>query len=772
MKAEAIRKGFFSSLRITLTLALPLLLSAVASAQLPKSGTNEPVTITAGSEWVALQPELEIEPGSALDFSQMSFVDAPAGKHGRVIAAPGGQFAFEDSPNVPRRFYGVNFCFGAQYINHEQADKVAERLVRLGYNAFRIHHYESILTEGQKPSTTLNPQRVEQFDYLMAALIKRGIYLTTDLFVSRRTPYRELGIDKDGEVPMDTFKVLVPVHPGAYANWKQFARNFLMHTNAYTGRAYAKEPALAWLAMINEGNFGNFFKDLRTIPEWIQAWNKWLEKRYGTREELAKAWGADLKETENPIQSSVNLPEKLWADGLRTRDCIVFLADTEREMVVGMRTFLRDELGCHALISNSSSWTRFTTDQGARQVYDYVDDHFYVDHPQFIERPWRLPSKSPNTSPIPEGATGGRPLSFTRLMDKPFTVTEYNYSGPGRFRGVGGILTGAVGALQGWGGIWRFAYSHSSENLFRPAPVGYFDMAADPLSQAAERASLCLFLRGDLQTATHSVGLVMTKDDLLHPPNRIQNLAPSWHWLAWVTRIGTQVVPDPKAGIKEDLVVPLAWHTSASAYDSVKVLDVNPYALDNARLVQALEEKGIVKGTAAPRPQDKYFRSETGEMTIDGPRGIMVLDTAGTAGGYAPAGATIEAEKSGVSIVIQDSDATVWVSALDSRPIKNSKRLLVTHLTDLQNTEIQYGEPERKTLLAWGRLPYLIRKGKAEVQFQCENPTNYKVFALSTGGHRLEEVKAELAKGVLKFSADVAANPNAGARMLYEVVRE
>ena len=38
-----------------------------------------------------------------------------------------------------------------------------------------------------------------------------------------------MGIDRDGQIPMDTFKILVPVHAGAYENWKQFCRAFLSH---------------------------------------------------------------------------------------------------------------------------------------------------------------------------------------------------------------------------------------------------------------------------------------------------------------------------------------------------------------------------------------------------------------------------------------------------------------------------------------------------------------------------------------------------------------
>ena len=146
-------------------------------------------------------------------------------------------------------------------------DKLAERLMRLGYNAVRIHHYEGELVKDQPNSVTLNPQKLEQLDYLLAAFAKRGLYITTDLFVSRPVKWKELGSDQPGNVPMDTFKVMVPVVPAAFDNWKAFSRALLEHVNPYTHLRYADDPALAWLSMINEGNYGNFFGELRKIPE-------------------------------------------------------------------------------------------------------------------------------------------------------------------------------------------------------------------------------------------------------------------------------------------------------------------------------------------------------------------------------------------------------------------------------------------------------------------------------------------------------------------------
>ncbi len=82
-------------------------------------------------------------------------------------------------------------------------------------------------------------------------------------------------------------------------------------------------------------------------------------------------------------------------------------------------------------------------------------------------------------------------------------------------------------------------------------------MVSDPLSQAAERASICLFLRGDMRPAPHSLAIAMTPQDLAEPRERIPNLAPAWHWAAWVTRVGTRVVDDPAKPLPHDIVLPL-----------------------------------------------------------------------------------------------------------------------------------------------------------------------------------------------------------------------
>ncbi len=714
---------------------------------------DKPVTITAGAEWLPLEVDLDVEAGSALDFSQAIPRHAPAGRYGRVIATRQGKFAFEKRA-TPSRFYGVNFCFSAQYLPHELADRLAERLARLGYNAVRIHHYESELVERGPGGPRLKADKLDQFDYLFAALKRHGLYVTTDLFVSRPVALADIYEGEPGNIDMDEFKMAVQINDRASANYQVFARALLDHENPYTKLRYADDPALAWLSLVNEDCPGNFAGNLkgRLRDDWQGAWNRWLAAHYADRESLSRALG-NLKDDQDPAKGSVPLA------GIHGRLPAVvtfnrFLAEMERAFVERTRRFLREELHCQALLTDCNAWTNPVQLQAVRNIFDYVDDHFYVDHPHFLERPWSLPSRCANTSPIAGGATGGRPCAFTRVFGKPFTITEFNYSGPGRFRGVGGILTGAMGAVQDCDGLWRFAYSHTSDNIARPGAMNYFDLAADPLNQAAERASLCLFLRGDIQPARHAVALVSNPDVLLTQTITSRDKTPSWHGMAWLTRVGWQFGP-AKTTTRNSL--PLAFsgcetNLFASAMETT--------------LLDTFRERGWLSKTNRTDFKKNTFQSETGEVTIDAEANILTLDTARTAGGFAPAGRRIETRAA--TIEIADTDATVWISSLDGKPITTSQRLLITHLTDLQNSGARYGDRNRQILLSWGKLPHLVRAGRAQVTLRMKNADRAKVHALATSGKRLGEVAAVVEKdGAL--SIPLSVNADGKARMLYEV---
>lgn len=139
-----------------------------------------------------------------------------------------GKMVFRDRPEVPVRFYGTNLCGFAQYLNSKEwTERLADRLAALGYNAVRFHHHDNRLGLRRNEtdrSSELDPEYVDQLDYLIACLRERGIYYTTDLYVSRRTGKGEIPEFPDRILSGKAYIALVFVLPSAMENWKNFAK--------------------------------------------------------------------------------------------------------------------------------------------------------------------------------------------------------------------------------------------------------------------------------------------------------------------------------------------------------------------------------------------------------------------------------------------------------------------------------------------------------------------------------------------------------------------
>ena len=696
------KKGEAKKYEFTVTANVPLVVKSA-----------KPTVISRGTEWIPLNYRKDIEAGSALDFSHMGFADAPAGKYGWMRNV-GGHFEFEGRPGKPVRLYGVNLCNTANFLAHDEADMLVTRLKRLGYNAIRLHHHDAGLVEGSKDGLTFNKENLDRFDYLVAAAIREGLYLTTDLFVSRSRvlTWRHIGVDRDGKMGMPLFKALCAVYDPAFENWCAYAQNFMTHVNPYTGRAYKDEPAFPLISLVNEGSlFAGWHRETATDERVRAAWRKWLlEKR-----------------AVDPSFYPDTDPDTPPSSG-RAPVVALFMGETEAKMVARMKVFLRG-LGCRALFTNNNCWPHFAPLQKATDEYDYIDDHFYVDHPQFLENIWSLPSRCGNLNPVLMRYLSPCGISFTRMADKPFTVTEWNFSGPGMYRGMGGILTGALAALQDWDGLWRFAYSHGRGGILENPSQhpGFFDLSTDPLSQASDRASICLFLRGDIApfASDRGVSLLITPECMMTTNSCAYNAGPSWTSAVWNMRVGSCLAPESAGGLR---VIPREKAEDAAVTNWVQSF-ASPAAL-----------------------------------SLDRAKGAFTIDTPRTCGGFAPSG-TIAAGP--LTATLGGAAATVWASSLDGAPISASHRILLSHLTDVQGEGAKFADPERTILLAYGK-GSLVRNGTAKVALALAEPGEYAVYELETSGRRMGMVPSEVVDGKLSFTASVDG-PH-GARMLYEIV--
>ena len=668
---------------------------------------GRPVEIGTGPDWIPLADNPWVAPGSALDVAAMRPTGAPAGRFGRVVAR-GGRFEFENLPGVPQRFHGVNVCEDANTPPFGSAGPFAANLARCGYNAIRFHHHETDLVKGtgDPSATTLDPGRMQRFDELVAACVEHGVYMTTDLFVSRQgVSWRSVGEDRDGEIDMETFKHLVPVHEGVWSNFTAFAGNFLGHVNPFTGRTLAEEPAMVGLSLVNEGPldakapswYGRW-------PQWRKAWSEWLSaKKASDPERWGKVAEAPLPDDYGSAQSAAFL---------------VFLQEVEGSFADRVRAFLRDRLGCRIPLSNMNNGARRAFQAVRHDAYDYVDIHFYVDHPVFLGKWWCMPQYFPNSNPFRSPNRGGLSCAALRFFDRPFTVSEWNYCGPGRFRGVGGIATGAEAALQDWSGLWRFAWGHGVAAVTHPEKkgLGPFDVANDPLQRAGDLACMFLFLRGDMPPLENKFAVGFPRSSLAVPDVSLNDSAAAGRELA-------------RAG----------W---------------------SAKMGMEFDSPAESRPPDAPGPD--------APVRIDGEAGRFLFSTPRMAGGFAEDGAI---DAGSVRATVSDAPATVWASSLDGHPLASSGRILVAHLTDVQPTGSKYADEDMNILLSWGdHRKMRMRRGRADISLRVA-PGDWAVYSLAADGTRRGAVPHRIENGRLLFAAQVDADP-ASATWLYEVANE
>ena len=586
-----------------------------------------------GGGWVPLKMLKGVRPGGATDFSGWRLQDAPAGKYGWLKRA-GGHFEFEGRPAGERvKFYGVNLVGSCCWPTKEQADEIVLRLVRSGYNTVRLHHFECAggITSGtgDPNGTTLNPKTLDRMDYLVAKCIEAGIYVTIDLYSYRTVPencrdemVRELGRTPPTMPAFQEMKMLIHLTDAGFENWKTYAGNLLNHVNPYTGRAYKDEPGLPLICLVNEG-----------------------------------------------------APARGWLDGKAKseRDCM----DIEERSLARMIGFVRS-LGAKALLTDMNNGPHPPEKMAVREKWlDYFDNHFYIDHPKWLGTRLHLPFRISNIDifDYPGGPTvsckgvgalatpgmsnADRAASL-RLPTMPYTITEWNFSGPGEFRWQGGLYTAALAVQGKWDGLWRFTYAHGIQNLFdtSKAASASFDVLLDPIQQATERALVSLYLRGDA----------------------------------------------PDGG-------------------------------DFAKIDRAAK--------------------------------TMSVDTPCTQGGFGHAGCAFAT--SGMDVRLAGAHGAVWATSVDGKPLAESSRILLTHLTDVQNTGVQWADADHRILLKRGGLPMRARKGTAEVSLKVASGA-WKAYALGTDGARRGEVPVAWKGGTLSLTADTARDPK-NATLLYELVR-
>ena len=263
--------------------------------------------------------------------SMAHLLDAPAGKSG-FVRVEDGRLVTDAGPI---RLNGTNLTGPANFPSHKDADQLAERLARFGFNCVRLHYFDAkygnfreekmqgIIADDPTTQRNLDPAQLERFDYMIAALKKQGIYVNINLHVARKWDERDGFPEQAGRPGMD--KGLDNFEPRMIELQKEYARKLLTHVNPYTGLAYANDPCVALVELNNENallrNYVGGAIDRLPDPyasELRCQWNEWLGEKYQTTAALHKAWTwvdtplGDEQIPEGTFDKPVTIDGKKW----------------------------------------------------------------------------------------------------------------------------------------------------------------------------------------------------------------------------------------------------------------------------------------------------------------------------------------------------------------------------------------------------------------------------------------------------------------------------
>ncbi len=689
--------------------AVWMIVAASVGENRPPRNMSAPYYVVAGKDWKPIHFNRDVIPGSVLDFSRR--LDAPAGKYGPVVVC-NGRFEFRDRPGKALRFYGTNICSAGPFVNRKWAERLADRMAQYGFNIFRLHHHDGGL--GRKsPTYELDPFKVDQVDYLVYCLKQRGIYLTTDLYISRRLPAGEIPEYPGKLTDITAYKALFWVLDSVYENWKAHARNYLTHVNPYTKLAIKDDPVLVSINLVNEGNIKSCWSA-----------NAFTRKLYNERfEEWRRA--RKLSDGGNP--------------GERNRQFERFLTETYEKRYAQMVEFVRS-LGVRCPLSdqNMGATPKLSL---MRRVYDYVDTHGYSSHPRFAQRSWQLPSLVTQKSAIAGQFAVPWHLASSRLLDKPFTVTEFDYSKPNRFRAEGPALIGAYAGLQGWDMLVQFAYSHGTENYQKEGHTrNHFDLSTDLVKSLAQRIGVALFSPMGIQPAAKGFAALISEQSEI-PFDTNYNVELSL--LGQIARVGTLVVPrGAAAALPADTAAVIDIGTAFPRGGAGK-LPVSSAAPGRKTLIQELIDAGHLEKGCYDAASG-FYRSLGGAIELNRSKQTFralsdVCEVLILPAGRKMSGAFLSAEN-------KVGRAVLAAIAVDGKRLREADRILLLHLTDTQATKAKFASPEMEQLDGWGTTPFLAARGEAVVTLAPADGRDYRVYAVDTAGKRLGELKTVRAK--------------------------
>ena len=670
---------------------LLILFACCAHNALAQTANLAPVAF--GTPGIELKPFVMDHRHGEDSVINLSFLlEAPAGRDG-FIRVKGDHLIKPDGK--PVKFWGFNLTEwsrgSVEIPSKEDAPMWASTLARFGVNFVRLHFLDLAAPRGMLDSSRDDSQhfaaaQLDNEDFFIAELLKRGIYVDLNLNVGRRFKSGDKVLSTQvGKGPLLFDKRLIELE-------KDYARQLLTHVNPYTKRAYVDEPGVAIVEIVNEDAiYVGWSANNAYDQELSDLYNAWIQKHLAP-ERLGK-----LREMTG-VASNAPVP-RLKGEAVRQApkeryqvECDFFTA-LESGFFLEMNSWLKETLKVKcpviATADHAHSGSSYSLVADTSKL-DVVDGHTYWQHP--ADRKYRHAPmvNDPFNSTVLE-------LSRSAVSGKPYTVSEVNNPYPNQFGSEGIPILAAYAAFQDWSAVVWYTFEQKRDPQWAPYIGDPFDMSLDPLKMPQMAAGALMFLRGDIEPAKQTIERSYSREQVLDSRFLPSSERPYF----------TPGFPASVPLLHGSRIRSLSGEPT-----SVCVVETrSPYRSDTGQLVWHTNA------------------SQTGLVTIDSPRSQGLV------------GFVKENDKSvsNLGAQIKNDFCAIILNSLEAKPIANANRLLLTACARVENTGMQWNAT-RARVTQQGQSPTLIEPVIGTIMLRnLEHATKVSAKALDGAGRPISD---------------------------------
>ena len=201
---------------------------------------------------------IHVSSGSPIDLTALRTTATPAGSRGRVRVMQSDPRKLEEA-EAPGITAKLHICTwqpedGLHPLpsDHALIDAGVAALAAQGYNAIRIQGIEYVLMSGTTGDFAFRQDKLDDFDYLLYALKRAGIYWIFQPF--SYSLYRDCQGDSlwNANARYPSEKPRMHIQQESRDHWLTGFNAIYNRTNRYTGRNMLSDPALLMVSLYNE----------------------------------------------------------------------------------------------------------------------------------------------------------------------------------------------------------------------------------------------------------------------------------------------------------------------------------------------------------------------------------------------------------------------------------------------------------------------------------------------------------------------------------------